>query len=549
MIRIRTACLLATAVAVSTLALSPATGAVMWQLPGTDLSDTTANSLVPQIAVGPDGTATAIWTHEVGGAFIVQAATRAAGSSTFSAPVDLSAASGQARTPQIAFAADGATTVVWDRFDGTNYRVQATTRAAGANTFSAPVNVSASGSDASVPEVAIAPDGTTTAVWVLFNGTHDVVQTATRAAGASTFSAPVDLSDTTKNSYKPQVASGPGGTTTAVWTTNDGANDQVQAATRPAGSNAFGAAQPLSALAQNAREPRIGMGPNDQTTVVWQAINGTTFQIQATTRAGGSGSFAAPEDLSALGGDATNPSVAVGPDGTTTAAWFRNNGTNNIVQARTRAAGAGTFAASQDLSASGQSAYYPDVAAGPDGLAAIVWFRTNGTNDIVQAATRGRGATSFDPAVSLSADGQNAAAQQIAVAKDGTVTAVWRRPNGTKEVVQAASTDAQPKLAQKPLNKKGKAPKKIKKNGKTVITGKNAKTNAGNLIATKVKCTPKKKGGKRTCKVIHGSSGKVTLRTYGVPKVKVTVTQSAPETAAYLAYSKKTVYKNGKKKS
>lgn len=548
MIKIRTASLAAIALAVGMLAAPPATGAATWLLPAANLSDASQNASESRVAAAQDGTTTAVWRRDDGTTYRVQVATRPAGANAFGPATTLSEAGGQALQPEVAVGTDGATTVVWDRFDGTNYRSQAVTRPAGSTTFGPVATLSTGATDAQNSQVAVGPDGTTTVVWEIFDGAHYIVQQATRPAGSTTFGPATDLTPATTDARHPQVAIGAGGTTTVVWEFDDGVSKEVKAATRASGSSTFGAIQTLSTPGSNAKSPRIAMGPNDLTTVVWDQP-GATFTVQATTRPNGSGAFSAPETLSAAGGDATTPSVATGQDGTTTVAWFRSNGTNNIVQTRTRSAGAGSFGSVQDLSATGQNAYNPEVAAGPDGLAAIAWYRNDGTNDIVQAATRSRGATTFDTPVSLSTTGQNAGTQHVAVAGDGTVTVTWHRYNGTKDVVQAASTQPQPKLKQKPLDKKGKAPKKIKKSGKTVITGKNAKTNAGNSITTKVKCKPKKNSGKKTCKVIRGSNGKVTLRTYGVPKLKVTVTQSAPETPAYLPYSKKTVYKNGKKKS
>jgi hypothetical protein len=56
------------------------------------------------------------------------------------------------------------------------------------------------------------------------------------------------------------------------------------------------------------------------------------------------------------------------------------------VQARTRSA-AGVLGAVQTLSASGQDAYYPQVAVNQSGNAATVWNRYDGANERIQATT------------------------------------------------------------------------------------------------------------------------------------------------------------------
>ncbi len=73
-----------------------------------------------------------------------------------------------------------------------------------------------------------------------------------------------------------------------------------------------------------------------------------------------------------------------------------------------------------------------------------------------------------------------------------------------------------------------------------MLTGRNARTNAGQLIATKV--TVKSPAEGRTHKMIRGAKGKVSIRTYGKP-LRVTVIHRAPATAEYLAYAKRSVYR------
>ena len=82
----------------------------------------------------------------------------------FAAAVDLSVAGQNAADPQVAMAADGTAAAVWVRFDGANFIVQAATQPPG-GAFAAAVDLSAVGHDANSPQVAVAPDGTATAVW------------------------------------------------------------------------------------------------------------------------------------------------------------------------------------------------------------------------------------------------------------------------------------------------------------------------------------------------------------------------------------------------
>ena len=229
--------MLAAGASLSTSAAALATPLGPWlPNPPINLSATGQDASNPQVAIGPDGSTTITWTRSNGTNTIVQAATRAAGASTFSTPIDISTTGQDAESPQVAIGPDGSTTIIWTRTSGTHWIVQAATRAANATTFSTPIDVSTTlQKDMDCfcsPAVAIGPDGTTTITWYgITAGTNYIVQAATRAANATTFSTPINLSTTGQDAYNPQVATGPDGTTTITWMGYNGSNLIVQAVT------------------------------------------------------------------------------------------------------------------------------------------------------------------------------------------------------------------------------------------------------------------------------------------------------------------------------
>ncbi len=154
----------ATALALVAIAAVPGVGSAAFS-PAVDLSGPGQNAQNEQMAVGPDGATTITWSRYNGTHFIIQAVTRPAGSAAFSAAVDLSAPLQDARNPQVAVGPDGATTITWTRFNGANWIIQAATRPAGSATFSTAVDLSAPGQDALDPQVAVGPDGAITIMW------------------------------------------------------------------------------------------------------------------------------------------------------------------------------------------------------------------------------------------------------------------------------------------------------------------------------------------------------------------------------------------------
>ena len=225
----RTALLSIATAALFALAASsaPASPQGPWLLPAVDLSATGQFASQPQITTAADGSATAVWTRNNGSNFIIQAATRPPGGS-FTAPVDLSATGQNAFLPRITTATDGSATTIWSRFNGSNNIIQAATRPLGGS-FTAPVDLSATGEDASQPQITTAADGSATAIWNRFNGSNSIIQATTRPPGGS-FGTPVDLSATGEDASEPQITTAADGSATAIWYRSNGSNNIIQAA-------------------------------------------------------------------------------------------------------------------------------------------------------------------------------------------------------------------------------------------------------------------------------------------------------------------------------
>ena len=299
-------------------------------------------------------------------------------------------------------------------------------------------DLSTAGQNAQPPQVTTASDGTTTAIWTRSNGANDIVQASTRPPGGS-FGEPVDLSATFQNAATPQVATAPDGTTTAVWRLDSGSFG-VQTSTRPPGGS-FGPPVDLSAGQDAFGSPQITTASDGTTTVVWVGDNGIKAVIHASTRPPG-GTFGAPVDLSDTAPfDRFDhaPQITTAPDGTTTAIWYRSDETSFGIQTSTRPPG-GSFGPPVDVTAGGPIGFDPDpqITTALDGTTTAVWTSSDGAIDTVQASTRPPGGA-FGVPVDLSASGLNAVLPQITAGPDGTTTAIWYGPVGGSIIVQAST--------------------------------------------------------------------------------------------------------------
>ena len=225
--------------------------------------------------------------------------------------------------------------------------------------------------------------------------------------------------------------------------------------------------------------------------------------------------------------------MATGPDGTTTITWYRDNGSNNIVQAATRAANATTYSTPIDLSTTLQNARNPQVAIGPDGTTTITWYRFDGSNNIVQAATRAANATTYSTPIDLSTTGQDADSPQVAIGPDGTTTITWRRSNGLNNIVQAATATPPPSVLT------------VTKTGNGTVTSTPANINCGttctatitNLTTITLTATPAADStfsgwsgdctGTSTCTVLMTDARNVTA-TFTLPATTSRTTPASP---------------------
>ena len=139
-----------------------------------------------------------------------------------------------ASDPDIAVDPSNNVLVTWSRSDGTNIRIQAAFKPA-AGSFAAPVTVSDPGFDATKPEIDFDNSGRGLLIWQRFDGTKLRVQATTRSAGVGgTYANETTLSEGGQDAFNPKADAGPDVDANAVtvWTRTDGTKLRVQSARR-----------------------------------------------------------------------------------------------------------------------------------------------------------------------------------------------------------------------------------------------------------------------------------------------------------------------------
>lgn len=246
----------------------------------------TANGANPQVAVNPDGDLTAVWTgiDPDTGNTIVRSKSRPTGGAWSVNATDLSSDAGRASDAQVAVDPDGDATAVWsyseeDPISGDDdIAVQAAHRSGG--TWNAPIELWDDATDEAFPEVALTDwQGDATAIWSSFGPGGDVMRSSTSTAGGA-WSSPVELSapdggDLIGKPTNPRIVADAQGGLTATWSAAVGPNPgigvteirQLQAVHLPAGGR-WGSPVALSAP-DDLWAAEIAADPQGYVTALW----------------------------------------------------------------------------------------------------------------------------------------------------------------------------------------------------------------------------------------------------------------------------------------
>ena len=301
------------------------------------ISDPSLTSLQPEVVAAGDGSVTAVWTADDASTWppvyrLVQGATRQPGSSTFGPTQSLSATFPYSLTdvplPRVAAGADGTTTAVWSRYDpARGGAIEAATIQSGQSTFGAAQPVSDPAFSAYSPQIAFGPDGQQTAAWL--NVSSGMVQSATRAAGTSSFGTAVDVSVASSGADpQPQVAYAPSGQATVVW----GNGSETLESNREADSTAWSIPQVISGSSSDNILAKLAVANDGRATAVWiggwPSTSGN-ISIRSATRAPGAQGWSAPEEIATNVGNyipMAFPRIGIAADGRASVAWTANTG-------------------------------------------------------------------------------------------------------------------------------------------------------------------------------------------------------------------------------
>jgi microcompartment protein CcmK/EutM len=383
------------------------------------------------VAVDSHGNAVLVWYRDDGANWRIQARRRTA-SGSFSAVQSISPVGQDAVNPQVAVDGNGNAVIAWTRYDGANNRVQVRRRTT-SGSLSAVQTISAAGQSASSVHLAVDSSGNALVVWERYDGAHYRIQARRRTAGGN-LSSVQTLSAAGQNAFDPHVAMDSSGNAVVVWRRYDGANDRIQVRRRTP-SGALSAVQTLSAAGRPAFGPQVAVDPAGNAVVSWERYDGADSRIQVRRRTA-SGNLSAVQTLSATGQGASQSQVAVDKVGNAIVAWMVYDGAHYRVQVVRRTAG-GALSEVKTLSAAGQDGIGPQLAVDGGGNAVVTWQQFDGAHARILARRRST-AGNLGEVQTLSAAGHDAVGHEVAIDGSGNAVVTWQWHDGSYYLIQAA---------------------------------------------------------------------------------------------------------------
>jgi hypothetical protein len=268
------------------------------------------------VAIDSSGDAVVSWTGQDGGS-VIRAATRPAGGE-FTLADAIPVAGEFGLETAAAIVGEGEVIVTWTESNSQAVGVEMVTGSIGATTFSSPVELSAANSGAAWLQIAVDKNGDAVVVWALSEGGTWSIQSTARSGVDGDFSTPVEISPGNSQEIDPQIAMAADGEATIVWSA-ESTEDAVESASwSPA--DGYSEVQQLSSTGADAGDPALASNASGDTLVSWRAGEGSGESIQAVAKPAGASEFGAPVTISAPG-RVQPPAVAIAPDGNGVSAW------------------------------------------------------------------------------------------------------------------------------------------------------------------------------------------------------------------------------------
>lgn len=270
----------------------------------------------PSVAIDSSGDVAVSWTGQYGSQIIRVATRPAGGEFTLADAIPVAGEFGLETAAAIVGA--GEVIVTWTESNNQAVGVEMVTGSIGATTFSSPVELSAANSAGPWLQIAVDRHGDAVVVWALGEGGTWSIRSTARSGADGHFSTPVRISSGNGQETDPSVAMAADGEATIVWSAYSQESVVESASWSPV--DGYSDVQQLSSTGADAADPALASNASGDTLVSWRAGEGSGASIQAAAKPSGAAEFGAPVTISTPG-RVQPPAVAIAPDGNGVSAW------------------------------------------------------------------------------------------------------------------------------------------------------------------------------------------------------------------------------------
>lgn len=425
-----------TAVLLAGVVTLPAGATATW-LPPSPIVEGTGRAADYRVATGPNGHGVAVWQYYESagsGTYEIQAATISPTGSVGPVRTLSPAGSGTLRhAPNVAVGPDGTATVIWVNrvmtgpdpnvdFDGIVQAVRISPAGA-----PGPVQaVSPAGQQANGPGIGVGPDGRSTIVWYRSEGSHAEAQSVQLSAAGDVGPVRV-MNPAGTRAWWPSISTAANGTSTVVWTSPDGGHHRAYAVRLNAAGDVTGAVQPLTAAdGSTVADVSIAAAADGSSTALVKTTLNQVERLHA-MRIGAEGTVG-PATTLATGTDIYRPVAGTAADGTSTVGWIDESDDRVRV---VRIDPHGNVGEIRTVSPVGIEGSGLSLATAPHGTTTITWGEY-----LPAPAARGTYALRIGPTGAqspverISAGGETSYSPRVAVGANGISTAVWSTSPG-----------------------------------------------------------------------------------------------------------------------
>jgi hypothetical protein len=342
----------------------------------------------PDLAVGPDGNAIAVW-EAAGGGDLIQGAVLSRGASSWTAMKDLAS---DGYLPRVAVDGQGRATSIWSQLLRRDLAITGASPSASGGTSWCPTDpvFFVPGSDGDEYRLAVDPAGTAFTIFSVDDCVSRTVVASSLTPTGVHWTEPTLLSRPENRAGCPQIAVDDNGYAVALW--EEGG--QIQSSTYNPQSATWSSPIQLAP----GRQPQVAVDLEGNAVALW--LQNQTLR-SARLPFGASCWIAAKEPLTVDGADHR---VAIDGAGNAVAVWTQLLPSGWTIQAASLPFEVDTWTPSQELIGSGVDSFDPSLAVAPNGNAIVAWSRTDPVSSHLQvrAATLPTGHTVWSPAFTLS---------------------------------------------------------------------------------------------------------------------------------------------------